>query len=453
MSLRTFRNGNAMVLCMIVLVVASAMAAALTSISGANLQIANDQRRGNRAFANAESGLETMRYWLSRVRIPSSTPSSQYLTEVIARVRADLAASAATNLVINNDGSIPPVPLDSATGQFFQGQWTVLAGTPPVLKVVAMGTSGAASRSILTHFLIEPYRFPIFNYGIATKGAIRFPRNPTLTGAAQYWEADIYVESLSNLVAIQVGGNANFDGDIDIGNPSANVDFRGDVRIADDTGQAAVDEHVAIGADPVEFPVPELTQFRQYATGPAIGPASNVSLSMTLTNATIRAGTNPTFLGNVIIQGILFVESPNVVTFTRNVALEGLIVAEGNVLNPGTNKISFQGNFASGAYPAGSQFDAIRSRTGSSILAPGFGVSFTGNFSSVNGVLAANDLYFSGNASAVVKGTVISYSQNPTMVDGNIAMNFDRAAVTEIPAGFDLLRTLEYDPASYAMAF
>ncbi len=453
MSLRTFRNGSVMIMCMILLVMASAMAAALVSISGANLQIADGQQHGNRAFANAESGLEVMRYWLNRVRVPSSTPSSQYLTEVITRVRADLLANAATNLVIYDDGSIPSVLLDAATGQFFRGQWSVLPGTPTVLRVVVTGTNGKASRTILTHFLIEPYRFPIFNYGIATKGAIRFPQNPTLTGAAQNWEADIYVESLSNLVAIQVGGNTNFDGDIDIGNPFADVDFQGDVRIAEDSGQAAIDEHVTIGADPVEFPVPELTQFRQYATGPVIGSTTNLSASMTLANATIQAGTNPTFLGNVILQGILFVESPNVVTFTRNVVLEGLIVAEGNVLNPGTNKISFQGNFASSTYPAGSQFAAIRSQTGSSILAPGFGVSFTGNFSSVNGVLAANDLYFSGNASAVVKGTMISYSQNPTLVEGNIAMNFDRAAVTEIPAGFDLLRVLEYDPTSYAMAF
>jgi hypothetical protein len=343
MSLRTFRNGNAMIICMIVLVMASAMAAALAGVSGANLQISEDHRHANRAFANAESGLEVMRYWLGRVRMPSSTPSSQYLAEVIARVRADLLAEGATNLVLLNNGSIPPVLLDSTTGQFFRGQWSVLPGTPPVLRVTVTGTNGRASRTIATNFLIEPYRFPIFNYGVATKGAIRFPQNPTLTGAAQNWEADIYVESLGNLIAVQVGGNTNFDGDIDIGNPSSNVDFQGDVRIADDTGQAAIDEHVTIGADPVEFPVPELTQFRQYATGPVIGPTTNVGVGMTLANATIRAGTNPTFLGNVTIQGILFVESPNVVTFTRNVALEGLIVAEGDALNPGTNKISFQG--------------------------------------------------------------------------------------------------------------
>ncbi|MHC4678528.1 MAG: hypothetical protein ACYTEK_07500, partial [Planctomycetota bacterium] len=60
---------------------------------------------------------------------------------------------------------------------------------------------------------------------------------------------------------------------------------------------------------------------------------------MILTNATIAAGTNPLFKGSVTIEGVLVVESPNVVTFGRNVALQGLIVAESDVDNPGTNRI------------------------------------------------------------------------------------------------------------------
>jgi hypothetical protein len=135
------------------------------------------------------------------------------------------------------------------------------------------------------------------------------------------------------------------------------------------------------------------------------------------------------------------------------VSLQGMIVAEGDVSNPGANAISFQNNFASGGYPADPQFDPLRQEQGSSILAPGSAVSFMGNFSSVNGVLAASSLYFSGNASALVKGTMISYSQNPTIVQGNIAMNFDRATMVEIPAGFDLYRELQYDPTSYTMTY
>jgi hypothetical protein len=174
---------------------------------------------------------------------------------------------------------------------------------------------------------------------------------------------------------------------------------------------------------------------------------------VTLINARIKAGTNPTFSGNgsVTIQGILYIESPNVVTFAKNVSLQGLVVAEGDPNNLTGNALKFQANFASGGYPTGTQFDALRSLQGSSILAPGSAVSFTGNFSSVNGVLAAGSLYFSGNANAVIKGTLISYSPDPTVVQGNIAMTFDRAAMVPIPAGFDLYRVLDYNPGSYTI--
>jgi len=455
MSLRTFRHGSALVTCTIVLVVVSALAVSLASISGVHLQIADNQKEANRAFASAESGLEVMRYWLDRVQIPSSTPPSQYLSAVIAAAQTELQESAVSNFSVNTDGSIPVVMLNTATGQNFRGQWSSNPSDPTIVRAAVTGTSGAMSRTITVDFSIAPYHFPIFNYGVATKGALRFPQNPTLTGAAQNWEADIYVESAGSMLAVQVGGNANFDGNIDIGNSNATVDFGGDVRIATDYGQEAIDKHVAVvdEEDRPEFPVPDTSRFRQYATGPVIDSTSNLGSGMTLANATIAAGTNPTFLGNITIQGVLYIEAPNVVTFTRNVAQQGLIIAEGDVHSPGTNAISFAGNFASGGYPSGSQFDAIRQEQGSSILAPGFAVSFTGNFSSVNGVLAASSLYFSGNASAVVKGTLISYSEDSTVVEGNIAMDFDRASMVEIPAGFDLLRVLVYEPASYALAF
>jgi hypothetical protein len=144
---------------------------------------------------------------------------------------------------------------------------------------------------------------------------------------------------------------------------------------------------------------------------------------------------------------------PNIVTFGGNLQLQGLIVGDGDPAAPGTNAINFEGNFASATYPPGPQFDAIRQEEGSCILAPGFGVSFTGNFASVDGVLAASGMYFSANASATVNGTMMSYSEDATRVEGNISLNFDRADAVEIPAGFDLLRVLEYEPQSYAMVY
>jgi hypothetical protein len=140
-----------------------------------------------------------------------------------------------------------------------------------------------------------------------------------------------------------------------------------------------------------------------------------------------------------------------VVTFGRNVTLEGIIVSTAPSTFTGGNQINVQGNFASLAFPSGSEFDAIRTQEGTAILAPGFDVSFTGNYSSIEGVVAADGLYFSGNAGATIHGSLLSYSQNPTVVEGNVSLTFDRAGSTRIPAGFDTLRILEYDAKSYAV--
>jgi hypothetical protein len=126
-----------------------------------------------------------------------------------------------------------------------------------------------------------------------------------------------------------------------------------------------------------------------------------------------------------------------------------MIVAEGDVNNPGTNSMTFLGNFATNPVPSGVQFDAIRQEEGSSILAPAFAVTFAGNFSALSGVMAVSGVHFSGNVNAIVEGTIINYSDNPTVVEGNATLNFDRSDNIKVPAGFDTHRILTYNPASY----
>ncbi|MFC1763527.1 hypothetical protein ACFL6U_15795, partial [Planctomycetota bacterium] len=211
------------------------------------------------------------------------------------------------------------------------------------------------------------------------------------------------------------------------------------------------DNHVEIGVPPVDFPMPDTQRFVKYATGPVLDGSVDLTKGITLTNAIIPAGMNPTFDGTVTIQGILLVESPNVVNFGRNVALQGIIVAPGDINNPSTDQINVAGNFATYPYPAGPEYDGIRSEIGTSLLAPGFSASFTGNYSSIEGVIASSGLHFSGNANAVLKGSVINYADTTTRIEGNVAMNFDRIASTKIPAGFDTHRVLDCDPSSYSI--
>jgi len=455
MQSRAFREGSALIICTIFLVVFTALAVGMATMSGTNLQIADNQREANSAFASAESGLEVVRYWADRVRMPSSTPVADYLSTAISSLQTELAANGIEHLRINSDGSIPTVVIHALAGQSFSGQISVDPADPAVLRLLIVGASHEAARTIRANFRIKPYRFPIFNYGMATKGPLVLQYNPRFLAATQGWEADVYVESANSLIAVDIGKNATFAGDIDIGNPLAGVSCGGTLDLGGEVTRLQEE-------DRPEFPVPDVQHFRQYATGPVIDPDTDISgSSTTWANAVITAGTNPTFTGNVTIQGILYIEAPNAVTFVRNTALQGMIVAEGDVNNPGANQINFgdatdpkvPSNFSSGPYPAGAEFDALRNEVGSCILAPGFAVSFWKNFSAINGVIAASGLHFDNNASATVKGTLINYSEQPTDVVRNINMTFDRSAMVEIPAGFDLLRVLTYVPESYTIVF
>jgi plasmid rolling circle replication initiator protein Rep len=76
-------------------------------------------------------------------------------------------------------------------------------------------------------------------------------------------------------------------------------------------------------------------------------------------------------------------------------------------------------------------------------------MSFQGNFSTLEGVVAVSGVSFTGNVNALIKGTIINYSNDPMFIGGNSVMNFDRINSTKIPAGFDTHRVLNYNSSSY----
>jgi hypothetical protein len=442
---RLNRRGAVLIISMIFVLIFSAIAVSMATLSGTNVQLASNQQKVNRALASSESGLEVMRYWLTNVTIPSSTPPSDYFGVIVDTMQD---ANNISNITVYDDGSIPPVALDSANGQGFEGEIIIDGNNPNILQVYTTGGGSEITRTIKVNYDIKPYEYPIFDFGLATKGPLHFLGNPTIRGINSNSEADIFIDS-QNPLAMLVTGNTNFDGDISIGSATANVDFWGDVNIGGDTGQTAIDNHVTIGVESPEFPVPDTQHFQQFATGDVIKSSTDLTNSMVLTNATIKAGTDPNFLGNITIEGILYIKQPNIVIFSGNVDSRGMIVAQGDVSDAGTNSISFLGNFETNPVPAGVQFDAIRQEEGSSILAPAFSVTFAGNFSALSGVMAVSGVHFTGNVNAIVEGTIVNYSENPTTVMGNATLNFDRSNNIKVPAGFDTHRILTYNPTSY----
>ena len=168
------RRGAALIISLIFVVIFSALAVAMATMSGANLQLANNQKKLNVAFANAESGLEVIRYWLSGLLIPKATSPSDYFTTVTSSLQNDLVTNNISNIVVNSDGSIPPVTLDTMAGYKFSAQIQMHPSEPSILLVSVTGNCGQITRTMQVHFNIEPYQYPIFDYGLATKGPIQF---------------------------------------------------------------------------------------------------------------------------------------------------------------------------------------------------------------------------------------------------------------------------------------
>ena len=120
--------------------------------------------------------------------------------------------------------------------------------------------------------------------------------------------------------------------------------------------------------------------------------------------------------------------------------------------NSGTNQINFDGSVTSSSVselPDEPQFDQLRNETGTFLLAPGFSVSFGGNFETINGVIAANGVEFYGDAGGTIDGSVLNYSDTTMNLQGNSDLSFNHGTV-EVPAGFEFDIELKYDPSSYS---
>jgi hypothetical protein len=192
--------------------------------------------------------------------------------------------------------------------------------------------------------------------------------------------------------------------------------------------------------------------FRPLATTVIDGTTDINSQNLVLNNVLIKAGTNPTFSKDVVLNGIVFVEVPNCVTFTSKVTLNGLVAAEQKPGSLNTCRLSFEGQveaFGVDALPPGPPFEAVKAMTGTFIVAPGFDVSFAGQFTTINGTVAADKLTFTGQASGTIKGSVIGLANYPTSIYGTVDIMIDRSGDTGDDAGFLQPMSLRLLPRTY----
>lgn len=460
MNSRRIRRGAALLLAMIILATLSAWAVSICSSSGVNVQLAENQRKADGARASAESGLEIMRFWLGRFSAPGKTDHGDVF-EMLANsanshsLQADLTGNGISNITTDYTGStitVPSVTLDSLKGQSFSVQ--IIQVGAEMLQVDVTGTYGSLTKTLRANYQFGTRPHTVFDYGVATKGPLSLAGNIELEGVNVSVESDVYIESACSNLALSIIGNSHIAGDVHIANGLATVDLQGgQASIGFETGQAAIDNHVSFGVPMEEFPEPDPGIFEQYAVN-TVDSSTDTTSDATFENVRIVAGTNPTFSGHVTLKGVVFIETPNVVTFTGGSTVTAIIVGDGSLEdNSRTNQINFIGNVEShcvSTLPNEAQFEGLRDETGTFIVAPGFGLSFGGSFDALSGAIAGNGVEFFGNAGGIINGSVINYSDDKMPMTGNSDLLFNRSGTVKIPAGFIAEIVLRYDPSSYS---
>jgi Tfp pilus assembly protein PilX len=446
-----FRRGAALIIALFLITLLSSLGFAMLTMASTNVQIADNQRQSNRTLETAESGLDVLRHWFNDL-----TVSSQDLASVATALNARLTNAGVTNIsatLLNPTTlSIASVTLDPQTNQSFSAVISQI--DTETLQLSVTGTNGNLFRHVNVNvgFALEPSG--IFDFGVATRGPLSLTGNAQITGVNSSTEANTYIESPYDDEALDMTGNAQIAGDVSIANADAYVDLIGNASIGGETGQSAIDNHVTFGASSVGFPTPNPTQFQQYATN-TVDSSVSTSGNVSFENIRIAAGTNPTFSGNVTINGMVYVESPNLVTFSGNTTITGMIVAEGDLNAPHSQaQLQFAGNLICqdvSQLPQSSQFDGLRDMTGTFLLAPGFDLNFSGNFNTINGAVAASGISFTGNARGTFTNSIINYSENPMTISGNSNISIDRSNSVSNPSGFDggdIVLQFEYDSYS-----
>ncbi len=449
------RCGAALIISMVFLAIFSALAVGMAAMSGTNVQIADNTHNANLALSSAQSGLEILRYYLSGLKIAGTVAPANRLGAVATALQQKLNTAGISNIspvysASTGTLSIPSVTLNSQYGQTFSAVITNTADNK--LQVDITGSGPQFSKKVRANFNFAPMGSTVFDYGVATKGPLDMTGQAEIDGVNLAIEASVYIEADSCTGnAFTISGQAGVAGEVSIANPYGTYSVGDKSSVGGATGSDA-HQYIHVGVAYSDFPTPNPDYFRPFATGAVIDSSDDWSEHSVLNNVTISANTNPTFAGNVTINGVLFIETPNRVSFTGKATVNGIIVGDGDLENESlSNSLMFAGQVVCNGVSVltGPDFEGIKQETGTFIVAPGFSLDFSGQDLNMNGAIAANGITFSGQAGGVVNGSLINYSQKSMLMSGQSALHFNRSGANSNPSGFSPNNVVEFDTSSY----
>ncbi|HEV8605966.1 MAG TPA: hypothetical protein VGQ99_11395 [Tepidisphaeraceae bacterium] len=423
-------------LAMLYLALIASLAVGFYASTNSASMVTENEKRTSMALMSCESGMDFMRFHMDQVTIPYGTTQTQLFGKLYSELKLQLEDTGNMgSKTIANDGAFITIPSDPS--QYIKldpkgGEFRVIIenlGQKVEVKIVGRYAGYEARRAVQMKFDLAEKASHIFDYGMASKGAISTAGTSRIRGATDPTKGSILSTSTAaNPVSIN---GKEVSGDISIVNPTGTVTFGGGASIGGSTDPVDImTNHIHKGISAPEFPAIDTDAFKAYATNPYVGGTN-------LVNVRIPANSNPHFNSGVNIQGVLYIESPNNIVFNGNVNVQGVIVTQNNPIgNLSTNVLTFSGSVsASPVSTLPESFGDLRMLTGSFLLAQGFQANFTGNFGTINGAIIADKIGFTGNAGGTVMGSIVSLTNNPLVVNGTSEIIIASTGTTDYPAG------------------
>jgi len=446
---KTFRHrsGAVYILAILILCVFAAMSVAFVATTDTALAKGNNNRLSLEARFAAESGINYLSHLLADASMSGST--LEELLSSLATILSDEldgTGNLATGETVSYDGTTISIPqIQVSAKQSCTAQIAVVSGSVIRLDVtgtIPVGGDGGSltvSRSIGIEF--EPYTPSAFDYGIYSKGPVDIGSGLNFVGANQPEEASVYSEAEGKAIEIDGG---YIDGYVRTLHADAEVDIG-----------ATVNKDIELGADPVAVPVIDTSAFIPFATN-IVDSSTNTSDGGTFNNIRIEAGTNPSFDKAVTLNGVVYVEAPNKVSFKNNVTFTGVLITEdpGPGVSAADHYIDFKNNLTVRGVedlPDSPEFSELRQMPGTAFVAPGFTLEFKNNFSTINGIVAAESIIVKNNLDGLVYGSILILGDQGVEFKNNAHVTIDRSKYGGDSWGFELTgpRKLAAKASSY----
>lgn len=452
------RKGVASILALAALVLLAVISATMATQGFLEFRKSDSLSRATQARLSAESGMAYMTQVVRQVRLSNDVNASTFMDEFHAALSELLAPMSNSGVTVTKVGQTVRVSEIELPDVCFSSEFTLdVSANPPSTRMTVMGRSGDFVRQTAVTYACVGKRSSVFDFGVASRGKIVISGNASLLGVNDTSEASV-LSTRDEPVAIEAGGSAVIEGDLYV--TGSEVDYvylkGGGLTIGGTSDYDQIlNDHVYLGTQEPDFPEIDTDQFIPLAVN-LIDSSTDLNGGSTFNNIRIAAGTNPHFPSDTIINGVMYIEAPNIVTFAAQTTINGLVVTEdasGSDIDD--CQIDFRGcSSAPGvaALPDTSEFAAIKTHTGTVILAPGFGVSFRGSSNSINGLIAADRLSFLGNSniSGNIAGSIIGLSDYELNLKGNATIRISRPDSSFLPAGFEHPFGLEPQAGTYS---